>query len=67
VPAAELETIIAGATSPDQGMMLVGAQLHRSLWIRGDSVKRVPGTLEVTEVYPDMRFQTIEEAFAALA
>jgi uncharacterized protein YbjT (DUF2867 family) len=67
VPAAELEKTIAAATAPDQGMMLVAAQLHRSLWIRGDSVKRVPGALEATEVYPDMVFQTIEQAFAQLA
>ena len=67
VPAAELEKIIAGATAPDQGMALVGAQLHRSLWVRGDSVKRVPGALEATEVYPDMVFQTIEQAFAQIA
>src|SRR6185369_4659420 len=66
VPAAALEQIIAGATAPDQGMALIGAQLHRSLWVRGDSVKRVPGALEASEVYPEMRFQTIEEAFAAL-
>ena len=67
VPAAELEKIIAGATAPEQGMMLIAAQLHRSLWIRGDSVKRAGSALEATEVYPEMRFQTIEEAFAALA
>jgi phenylcoumaran benzylic ether reductase len=67
VPAAELEKIIAGATAPDQGMALVGAQLHRSLWVRGDSVKRVPGALEATEVYPDMTFQTIEQAFTQIA
>jgi uncharacterized protein YbjT (DUF2867 family) len=66
VPAAELEKMIAGATAPEQAMMRIGAQLHRSLWIRGDSVKRAGNALEATEVYPDMRFQTIEEAFAAL-
>jgi len=67
VPAAALEQIIAGATTPEQGMALIGAQLHRSLWVRGDSVKRVPGALEATEVYPDMTFQTIEQAFAQIA
>jgi uncharacterized protein YbjT (DUF2867 family) len=67
VPAAELEKIIAGATTPEQGMALIVAQLHRSLWVRGDSVKQVPGALEATEVYPDMTFQTIEQAFAQIA
>lgn len=66
VPAAELERIIAASTAPDQGTMLVASQLHRSLWIRGDSVKRVPTSLEATEVYPDMVFQTIEQGLAQL-
>jgi len=66
VPAAELEKLIARSTAPDQGGTLVVSQLHRSLWIRGDSVKRVPTSLEATEVYPDMAFQTIEQGLAQL-
>jgi len=66
VPAAELEKMIARSTAPDQGATLVVSQLHRSLWIRGDSVKRVPTSLEATEVYPDMKFQTIEQGLAQL-
>jgi uncharacterized protein YbjT (DUF2867 family) len=67
VPAAELEKIIASATAPDQAMTLVVAQLHRSMWIRGDSVRRGPAAVEATEAYPDLKFQTIEQAFATLA
>jgi hypothetical protein len=52
---------------PTRAWLLVASQLHRSLWIRGDSVKRVPTALEATEVYPDMAFQTIEQAFAQFA
>ncbi|HEU0107582.1 MAG TPA: aromatic alcohol reductase [Vicinamibacteria bacterium] len=66
VPAAELEKIIAASTAPDQGATLVVSQLHRSLWIRGDSVKRVPTSLEATELYPDMAFQTIEQGLTQL-
>jgi hypothetical protein len=66
VPAAEVDKIIAASTAPDQGMALIGSQLLRSLWIRGDSVKRVPTSLEATEVYPDIVFQTIEQGFAEL-
>ena len=66
VPAAELEKIIASSTAPDQGMTLVASQLHRSVWIRGDSVKRAATSLEATEVYPDMAFQTIEPGLAQL-
>ena len=61
VPAAELEKVIAGATAPEQAMTLVASQLHRSMWIRGDSVRRGPTALEATEVYPDLAFQTIEQ------
>ena len=67
VPADELEKIIAGATAPEQAMTLIGSQLHRSMWIRGDSVKRGPNAVEVTEVYPDLKFQTIEQALTTLA
>jgi uncharacterized protein YbjT (DUF2867 family) len=66
VPAGELEKVIASSTAPDQGMTLVMSQLHRSMWIRGDSVKPVPTSLEATDVYPDLEFQTIEQGLAEL-
>jgi phenylcoumaran benzylic ether reductase len=66
VPAVELEKVIASATAPDQAMALIGAQLHRSMWVHGDSVKRLPTSLEATEVYPDLAFETIEQAFRRL-
>jgi uncharacterized protein YbjT (DUF2867 family) len=66
VPAGDLEKIIAGATAPGQAMTLVASQLHRSMWIRGDSVKRVPTSIEATEAYPDITFQTIEQGLARL-
>jgi phenylcoumaran benzylic ether reductase len=66
VGANELERTIAGATAPEQGMLLVLSQLHRSMWIGGEGTKKGPVALEVSEVYPDVRFRTIEEAFAAM-
>ncbi len=61
VPAAEVEKMIAGATTPDQAMTLVVSQLHRSMWIRGESLRRGPTALKATEVYPDLVFQTVEQ------
>lgn len=63
VSAADLEQTIASATTPAQGMMLVVAQLHRSLWIRGEAVKRAPGIVDAQERYPDHRFQPLTSAW----
>ena len=64
VSAQDLETIIASSTTPEQGMMLVLAQLHRSVWIRGDAVKRAGTAQDATKLYPDIKLQTVAEAFA---
>ncbi len=47
-------------------MMLVLAQLHRSVWIRGDAVKRAATAQDATQLYPDIKLQTVAEAFAQL-
>lgn len=62
-----LEKIIASSTAPEQGMMLVVAQLHRSLWIRGDSTKPAAVALDAQQVYPDVAFETIEQGFSRLS
>ena len=64
VSAQDLETIIASSTTPEQGMLLVLAQLHRSVWIRGDAVKRAGAAQDATRLYQDIKLQTVEEAFA---
>ena len=64
VAAQDLEKIIASSTTPEQGMMLVLAQLHRSVWIRGDAVKRAGTAHDATKLYPDIKLQTVAEAFA---
>jgi uncharacterized protein YbjT (DUF2867 family) len=66
VSAQDLEKIIASSTTPEQGMMLVLAQLHRSVWIRGDCVKRAGTAQDSGELYPDIKLQTVAEAFALL-
>lgn len=60
----DIEKIIAESTAPDQRIMLSVAQLQRSYWLRGESVKRSRSTMEAIELYPDMKFQTIQEELA---
>jgi len=66
VSGADLEKIIASSTTPEQGMMLVLAQLHRSVWIRGEAVKRAGSAQDAQKLYPDIRLQTVAELFAQL-
>jgi uncharacterized protein YbjT (DUF2867 family) len=66
VSAADMEKTIATSTLPEQGMMLVLTQLHRSMWIRGDGVKRPGSALDATDLYPDIKLQTVEQGLAQL-
>jgi phenylcoumaran benzylic ether reductase len=66
VSAADMEKTIATSTAPDPAMMLVLTQLHRSMWIRGDSVKRAGSALDATDLYPDIRLQTVEQGLSQL-
>jgi len=61
-----MEKTIATSTAPDQGMLLVLTQLHRSMWIRGDGVKRAGSALDATDLYPDIKVQTVEQGLAQL-
>jgi phenylcoumaran benzylic ether reductase len=61
VSAQDLEKIIASSTKPEQGMMLVLAQLHRSVWIRGEATKRAGAAQDVEKLYPDIKLQTVAE------
>jgi len=65
VTANDIERLIASATAPDVWAQLGMAQLHRSFWICGESVKRSPNP-EAAELYPDITFQTVKEGFATL-
>lgn len=60
----DIEKMIEDSTVRDDRVMLSVAQLKRSYWIRGESVKRSPLTVEATELYPDMKFQTVQEWLA---
>lgn len=63
----DLERIIAASTAPDAFMNLIIAQLVRSVWIRGDTMKRSEGALEATALYPDIEFTSVREALTQLA
>ena len=64
--APEVERIIDAARAPDERMILALARLHRSTWIRGEAVKRRPTAMDAADLYPDHRFQTVEEGLATL-
>jgi uncharacterized protein YbjT (DUF2867 family) len=66
VSASDMEALIVGSTAPEQEMMVVLTQLHRSMWIRGDAVKRPTTSREASEAYPELTFQTPGEALAGL-
>jgi uncharacterized protein YbjT (DUF2867 family) len=62
-----LEEVIAASTTPDTFMNLIIAQLVRSVWFRGDAIKRCEGVLEATTLYPDIVFTSVREALTQLA
>jgi uncharacterized protein YbjT (DUF2867 family) len=66
VSAVEVERVIATSTGPEQAMTRVLMELHRSMWMRGDAVKRLPTSVEATEAYPDLKLQSVEQGFSAL-
>jgi phenylcoumaran benzylic ether reductase len=66
VAAADVEWIIDAARAPDERMILALAQIHRSMWIRGEAVKRSPTAMDAADLYPDLRFQTVKEGLTTL-
>ena len=50
----ELDQIINNSTTPETFMTRVFTQLHRSVWINGDTMKVRPETFEATRQYPDL-------------
>jgi uncharacterized protein YbjT (DUF2867 family) len=62
----DLEQIIAASTTPATFMNLIIAQLVRSVWVRGDAIKRREGVLDAAELYTDIQFTSIKEALSQL-
>ncbi|MCC3373686.1 aromatic alcohol reductase [Cohnella sp. REN36] len=62
----DIENIIASSVSQDQKVILSVAQLKRSYWIRGESVKHSTRSKAAEELYPDLPFQTVQEGLTRL-
>jgi hypothetical protein len=41
-------------------------QLMRVMWVRGEALKVHPEVAEARDIYPDLRFQTVEDHFQGL-
>ncbi len=63
----QLLEIIEKANTPDQMMTRIFSQLHRSVWIKGDSTRTRPGVVQVHNVYPDYTFMQVESFFQHMA
>jgi uncharacterized protein YbjT (DUF2867 family) len=61
---ADIERTMAASNTPDTFLNLIFAQLLRSVWIRGDAMKRAEGALEATELYPAIHFTSVKEALS---
>jgi phenylcoumaran benzylic ether reductase len=60
----DLERIIATSNTPAAFLTMIYTQLIRSVWIRGESVKRPKDALEATELYPHIQFATVKQALS---
>ena len=63
----EIEKKIAESNQPEKMMDLIIGQLTRSAWFLGEFSKHGEGSLDAAELYPDIQFTTVEQAFAQLA
>ncbi len=60
----DLENIINNATAPEEMVTKIFAQLHRSVWVRGDSNNVRPEVLQVTDLYPEIEVTTLQQYFS---
>jgi uncharacterized protein YbjT (DUF2867 family) len=63
----ELDQIIDASNTPETLMQRIFTQLHREIWIRGNSIKKRPEVLEATELYPQIQCLAINDFFAHFA
>jgi uncharacterized protein YbjT (DUF2867 family) len=65
-PRTELTSIIENAKKPEKMDVRIVTQLHRSVWIDGDSMKLRPETVEATRQYPDLPIRTVKTFFSKM-
>ena len=62
----DLNQLIEQSTTPETFGQRIFAQLHRSIWINGDCMKKRPDVLEATEQYPDIPVTALEGFFSGM-
>lgn len=55
VKAEELDQIINTSTTPESFLTRIFSQLHRSMWIRGESTAEREGVLNAVQMYPQVQ------------
>lgn len=61
----QLEAQIARAAAANDRMTMALSQLHRSTWLRGETVAHSPEAIEATAAYPELELQTVRAGLAA--
>jgi hypothetical protein len=64
VPVDEVDHIIESSQTPETMMQRIFTQLHRSVWIRGDSNKERDGVLNASDLYPQVNPISQDEYFS---
>lgn len=63
VTESELNAKIQKAQTESDFSTLIPAQLHRSVWVYGETMHKRPDVLEATRLYPDLPVQSVEAFF----
>lgn len=66
VPKAELDLRIEQSNTPEKMGERILAQLHRSVWVNGDTMKLRPEAVEATRQYPDVPIKTLKTFFSKI-
>ncbi len=64
VSADDLENLINSSQSPEDMMQRIFAQLHRSVWVRGDGEQSRDEVIDASSRYPDIPVTTLRQYFS---
>ena len=64
VAGSDLDKIIDSSTTPETMMQRIFTQLHRSVWVRGDTMKIRSQVLSAHKLYPQINPISIEDYFS---
>ncbi len=66
VAAGDLQQVIDNSTAPEAMMTRIFTQLHKSVWINGDTVHPRAETVEATQAYPHIPVMSTEDFFKGM-